>query len=252
MAAGLIVPISGPYTATWGSKPLGTMDDSGFTLSGRWHGQEVNASDAYGMTLVEAVYRGVSWRVSFNALEFNQLGVLSIIHTFGGINPTRLSPLLDNIGVLHSDFSRTLILTAVLGNPPTSPQTLTSLLAVIAPDTNIQMLMTSQVRDAPVEMVLIPYPELSFTPPIIGVNAIQGPRLPGGPTLTPPPAFGATFGGPPGDQHGVVPPGGGGGIGAPIPIPPPPLPAPFPSPILSVNVTPGQATRGRAVAFTTT
>ena len=59
----LVVPVSGPYTATWNAFSLGTMNDDGYTLAGTYQGQEVNASDAYGMALVEAIWRGLNWRV---------------------------------------------------------------------------------------------------------------------------------------------------------------------------------------------
>lgn len=133
------------------------MDDNGFTLSGKWHGQEVNTSDVYGMTLVEAVYRGMDWRISFNALEFNQTGIQSILNTFGGARVNDFSPILENIGQLYSHFAGALTLNAILGNPPTKPQTLTSASAVLAPETNIPMLMTSKMKETPIEMVLLPY-----------------------------------------------------------------------------------------------
>ena len=52
MAAGLVVPVAGPYTATWNSLPLGTQNDDGFQLSCTIQGQEANQTDAYGMTLI--------------------------------------------------------------------------------------------------------------------------------------------------------------------------------------------------------
>ncbi len=157
MAAGLIVPISGAYTGTYFFNLLGTMNDDGFILSGTWHGQEVNASDAYGMTLVEAVYRGLDWRLSFTALEFNQAGIASILNTFGGARVNDFSPILSNVGRLYSQYAGVLTLNAILGNPPTTPQTLTAASAVLAPEMNVPLLMTSKAREAPIEMVLLPY-----------------------------------------------------------------------------------------------
>lgn len=159
MAAGLVVPVSGPYTGTWDGFSLGTQNDDGFVLLGTYQGQEVNASDAYGMTLVEAIWRGLNWRLRFRGLEFNRAGILASMQAFGstGAVSTTLTPNLSNIGDRYSKFAKTLVLTAILGNPPTMPQTLTALTAIVAPQSNVEYLMTSKVREAPFEMVLLPY-----------------------------------------------------------------------------------------------
>lgn len=160
MAAALVLPISGPYTATWDSLTLGTQNDDGFVLTATFQGQEVNASDAYGMTLVEAIWRGLNWRMRFRGLEFNKTGILKSLQAFGNVASTpstTLQPNLNNIGDRYSKFAQALVLTAVLGNPPTFPQTLTANNAIVAPQSNVEYLMTSKVREAPFEMVLLPY-----------------------------------------------------------------------------------------------
>lgn len=138
---------------------MGTMNDDGYQLSGSFQGQEVNASDAYGMTLVEAIWRGVNWRLRFRGLEFNKPGILASIQAFGATgNPaTTFTPGLANIGDRYSKFAQALVLTAILGSPPTFVQTLTANSAVVAPQSNVEYLMTSKVREAPFEMVLLPY-----------------------------------------------------------------------------------------------
>ena len=157
--AALVVPVSGPYTGTWNAFTLGTQNDDGFILAGAWTGQEVNASDAYGMTLVEAIWRGLNWRLRFRALEFNKTGILAALQAFGstGAPSTTFTPTLNNIGDQYSRFAQSLVLTAILGNPPTFVQTLTALNAIVSPNSNAEYLMTSKVREAPFEMVLLPY-----------------------------------------------------------------------------------------------
>ena len=159
MAAGLVVPVSGPYTGTYFGLALGTQNDDGFVLAGNWAGQEINASDAYGMTLVEAIYRGLNWKMRFRGLEFNKPGILYAINSFGatGALNSTLTPKLANIGDRWTNYMGALVLTAILGNPPTFVQTLTALSAGIAPNSNAEYLMTSKVRQAPFEMVLLPY-----------------------------------------------------------------------------------------------
>lgn len=156
----LIVPVSGPYTATWNARILGTMNDDGYVLLGQFQGQEINLSDAYGMTLVEAIWRGINWRVRFRGLEFNSTGILASMQAFGstGAAATTFTPTLANIGRTYSAFAQPLILSATLGAyPPTMPQTLTATGAIVAPQCNVEYLMTSKLREAPFEMVLLPY-----------------------------------------------------------------------------------------------
>ncbi len=160
MAAGLVVPVSGPYTATWNGFALGTQNDDGYVLRGTFQGQEINLSDAYGMTLVEAIWRGLNWRLAFRGLEFNKPGILASMQAFGstGAPSTTFTPTLARIGDLYSRYSQALVLTAILGAyPPTMPISLTALSAIVAPQTNVEYLMTSKMREAPFEMVLLPF-----------------------------------------------------------------------------------------------
>lgn len=159
MAAGLVVPVSGPYTGVFATLALGTQNDDGYILTGQFTGQEVNASDAYGMTLVEAIWRGLNWRLRFRGLEWNKPGILYLMNLFGatGALNTTFTPKLSNIGDRYTNYAQALVLTAILGNPPTIPQTLTATNAVIAPNSNIEGIMTSKVREAPFELALLPY-----------------------------------------------------------------------------------------------
>lgn len=159
MAASLILPVSGPYTATYNAAVLGTQNDDGYVLTAAYKGQEVNLSDAYGMTLVEAIYRGLDWRMRFRSLEWSRSGILTAMNSFGssGGQGSTFTPIFSNVGHRYSFFSRTLILTAVLESPPTFVQTMTALSAIIAPQSNIESILTSKVREAPIEMVLLPY-----------------------------------------------------------------------------------------------
>ncbi len=155
----LIVPVSGPYNAVLKNFDLGTQNDDGFVLTGTYQGQEISASDAYGMTLVEAIWRGLNWRMRLRGLEWNKPGILALIQMFGsgGAPDTTFTPTIEEIGQIWSKFAQSLILTAILGNPPTYPQTLTAAGAVIAPQSNTEAMLTSKMREAPLELVLLPY-----------------------------------------------------------------------------------------------
>jgi hypothetical protein len=160
MLAALVVPVSGPMVGTWGTSPaapLGTQNDDGFELSCTIQGQEINASDAYGQTLVEAIHRGQNWRLLFRGLEWNKTGLLNILQQFGSTGAAgTLTPQLLVIGDRWSKYCQTLLLTAILGNPPTIPQTLTAPAAGFAPNSRTAFNVTSKLREMPLEMILLP------------------------------------------------------------------------------------------------
>ncbi|MDO8683670.1 MAG: hypothetical protein Q7N50_09335, partial [Armatimonadota bacterium] len=146
--------------AKWNTRLLGTQNDDGYILAATWQGQEVNASDAYGMTLVEAIYLGLNWRLRFRGLEFNKVGILASLQAFGstGDSASTFTPTLANIGDRFSKFAKTLQMDSIIGtDPPTMPTSLTALSAIVAPQSNVEYLMTSKVREAPFEFVLLPY-----------------------------------------------------------------------------------------------
>ena len=166
--AGLVVPVSGPYVAIWTGLPLGVQSDDGYALSCTVAGQEVNATDQFGQTLVEGVYQGQNWRCRLRGLEWKS-GLVEILQMFGNIDPlsgglyptlygtNTGGPPICNVGDLWTNYCGTLLLTAVLGNPPTKPQSLTATNAGLAPGQTSEFMMTSKVRELPLELVLIPY-----------------------------------------------------------------------------------------------
>ena len=70
---------------------------------------------------------------------------------------TTITPQLTAIGDKGTTYCKALLLTAILGNPPTMPQTLTATNAGFAPNSQSAFNLTSKMRELPVEMVLIPY-----------------------------------------------------------------------------------------------
>jgi hypothetical protein len=154
----LTIPISGPYSGTWNAKALGVQQDDGFELSCTLQGQEINASDQYGQTLVEAIWRGQNWKLRFRGLEWNKAGLLDLLQMFGQPGGSgSFSPSLANIGDRWTNYCKSLVLTAILANPPTTPQTLTATNAGISPNSQSAFNLTSKMREFPLELVLIPY-----------------------------------------------------------------------------------------------
>ncbi len=159
MAAAVVLPISGPYIGQWNSLPLGTQNDDGYVLSCQHQGQEISSSDAYGLTMVEAIWRGMNWRCRIRGLEFNKTGLISLLQQFGQSGAVgTLNPLLFAIGDRWSASCKVLLLTAVLaGYPGTMPQAITANSAGLAPGQTTEFMMTSKMREMPIDMVLLPY-----------------------------------------------------------------------------------------------
>ena len=166
MAAGLVLPISGPYVGTWAALPLGILNDDGFELACTIQGQEVNETDTYGLTLTEAIYRGQNWRCRMRGLEWNRTGLLSILQMFGQTGAVgTFTPMLLNIGNRWTSFCFPLVLTSVLGNPPATPASITAVNAGFAPNSQSAFDLTSKVREMPLELTLIPYTSSGFNIP---------------------------------------------------------------------------------------
>lgn len=159
MAAGLVIPTSGPYVGLFNALALGTQDDNGFNLGYTPQGQIIDASDAYGMTFVEGIYRGGNWTLGLNGLEWQRTGLQNALQMFGNVTGgfSSLTPTLANVGQRLSTFAKTLLLTAILSNPPTTPQTLTAETATLTPQSQTLFQMTSKMREMPLQFSLLPY-----------------------------------------------------------------------------------------------
>jgi hypothetical protein len=154
----LILPIAGRYSGTYYSEDLGILNDDGFELSMQAKAQEINATDAYGMTLIEAIYRGQDWRIRFRAMEAAKNGVIAALQPFGDAGGAGLNPRLGVIARPFTDMTQSLILSATAGTPAAgNPSTLTADEAIMSPTNNTAMLLTSKVREVPIEMVLLPF-----------------------------------------------------------------------------------------------
>jgi hypothetical protein len=161
----VVLPISGPYSATWNAVAMGVNGDDGFTIRCQIQAQEFNESDAWGLTFVEGIYRGQNWRCRLVGREW-KAGLLSILQTFGLVTGGgTLNPFIQVIGDRMSKYAFPLVLTAILGNPPSVPQSLTANGAIIAPDNNSEFNFTSKIRDLPLELAFIPYSTSTGSPP---------------------------------------------------------------------------------------
>jgi hypothetical protein len=157
----LILPIAGAYAGTWDGKDLGILSDDGYELSMQVRAQEINDTDQFGMTLIEAIYRGQDWRVRFRGKEAAKEGIVAVLMALGTAGGGGIAPALGIIGVTMTSKAQALVLTATTGTPADvaldGPQSLTADYASLSPSNNTAMLMTSKVKEVPIEMVCFPY-----------------------------------------------------------------------------------------------
>jgi len=163
MPAALIQVIAGRYAGAYtppagGALSMGILNDDGFELAATPKGEEINATDAYGLSLLDFVYRGADWRLRARAKEF-AADLMKIVWPWG-MGTGALSPRMGVIGRRGSDIAGSMVLTATTGTPAASspgPASLTAGLCVASPNANMAMYFTSKARDVPAELVLLPY-----------------------------------------------------------------------------------------------
>ena len=150
----LVIPVSGAYTGTWNSNALGVLSDDGFEIGMSLKAQPFDQSDAWGLTMVEAIYRGQDWTVRLVGREW-KAALLNIFLAFGQVGTGTLTPHLGFIGDLFTTYAKSLVLTRALTTP--TPATLTATQSVLSPNNRSTFNLTSKIRELPLELSLIPY-----------------------------------------------------------------------------------------------
>jgi hypothetical protein len=157
--AGLIVPVSGPYTGTYGATTMGILSDDGYKITGTWLAQEIGSegTDAYGLTLLDFINRGQNWGLVVRGQDY-AAGLLAALHQWGHVAAATFDPILAQVGNdALNGFTSAIVLTATLSNPPTTPVSLTASNASLAPNNSTELLYTSKLRELPVSFVFLPY-----------------------------------------------------------------------------------------------
>jgi hypothetical protein len=162
MAAGLVIPVCGAYVGSWDADLFGVLSDEGFEIQATLLGHEIAETDGYGLTLIEAIYRGQNWKLRLRGLMWDQPGLLSSLQMFGNASGMSqvLSPMLANLGDRWTKSCQTLLLNALLpltSGGPSTPSSLTSLFSGISPNSQTSFQLTSKLREMPLEFVLFPY-----------------------------------------------------------------------------------------------
>ena len=145
--------IAGQYTSTYNAVAVG-MTNSGFELTQETKGELMNASDAYGDSIIDFVHRGGSVYLMFEAKVY-KAGSTTPFYPWGalGVMFTAAAPL----GRLASAVASAMVLTSVAATPAVAtPATLTASKAILPPDSNLKLLFDMKVRTVPCRLLCLP------------------------------------------------------------------------------------------------
>ncbi len=168
----LLIPVSGPYVSTYTSgasafggntaRTTGITSDDGYRLLWTVHKQRIgnDGTDRWGLSLLENVYRGADFSISYRAREY-ALSNTQVVWPYAAAatGNANLAPAIGIPGVCDdtSSFTGILAMSAISGTPAASnPATLTASHATIADGQQIDLLFTSKLRETPVVLNLLP------------------------------------------------------------------------------------------------
>ena len=145
--------IAGRYSGTYNSNDVGITRD-GYRLFKDSAWEEISETDAFGMSLLDGVYRGGRCSIQFDSKAY-KTGSIAAFWPWGslGVLATAAAP----IARLASAVAAATVLTDVDNTPAAgSPATLTASLSILAPNQNADLLFSSRVREVPVRLSLLP------------------------------------------------------------------------------------------------
>jgi hypothetical protein len=148
MPAGGESIIDGQYTVTWNSSSAGIMEgDAGVpTIEQTNFAEEVNNTDKYGKTSIDAIYQGGDWFAQFTCIEAPK--GLALFWPFGAFG------VMGIIGRLYYSMASSLVLTAISGVPASG--SITAAQAILAPGYNTKLLYGPTLRKVPIRQKLFP------------------------------------------------------------------------------------------------
>ena len=145
--------VAGAYTGTYNSTGVG-VTQKGFELSQTFKTELIDETDQWGLTTIDAVYRGGDAFLQFESRAY-KAGSTAPFAPWGalGVISTTAAP----IGRLASAVAAATVLTAVANTPAAAaPASLTASLSLLAENFDGKLLFDSRLRNVPVRLRLYP------------------------------------------------------------------------------------------------
>lgn len=146
--------IAGPYLGSYNAVNLGFTVE-GYRYSYEWFAENIEQSDLYGRTLIDMIFLGGNASISYRSRTYSaaDLGPPSPWGPLGVLF-TAARP----ISQTARSAAKAFILTATANTPAAAtPATLTAALAILAPQSRVELLFDSKSREVPVTLNLLPY-----------------------------------------------------------------------------------------------
>ena len=145
--------IAGRYSGSYDSVDVGiTSQGYDLGIESRW--ESIDESDAYGLSLIDGVFRGGNVTLQFESKAF-KAGSIAPFWPWGalGVLYTPTAP----ISRLASAVASAIVLSATADTPAaSSPATLTGPASILAPNNPARLLYNSKLRHVPVRLALLP------------------------------------------------------------------------------------------------
>lgn len=155
----------------YGATPLDVgITRDGYKLTLDTELEDLGETDAWGLSVIDGIFRGGNCFLQYTSVEY-KAGSLGAYWPYGGAmgGAGVLGVLYDStqttklpIGQLASNIAQPLVLTAGAGEP-TSIATLTATFALLAKNSNLDLMFNSKLRDVPTRLRLYPYTVSSVT-----------------------------------------------------------------------------------------
>lgn len=146
--------VAGRYSNTYNSVDTGITDDNGYVIQQDSAAQLINATDAYGDTVIDWVYRGGNCFLQFTSDAY-KAGSITPFWPWGALGTllTAAAP----IGRLASAVASADVLTAIANTPASAaPASVTATLAILAPNSPANLMYNSKLRTVPVRLQILP------------------------------------------------------------------------------------------------
>lgn len=172
-AAGLSQVIAGAYTAVWNGLDIGQVTTDGYKMRYRTGGYDITADTTGEGTVVDSIYNGLSMTIDFVAEHWNAQAIEQLLWWFGNTGASYSWGRTDGVGMRMFDAAKPLVLTAchidgtgldaLPSNPYIDPLDITWPRAILAPNQDIEFLMSTKPRFLPISVMVFPV-DTGFSP----------------------------------------------------------------------------------------